>query len=63
MNSAMKVACCLLLVSVAAACKPPPAVGTEGWCKRMEEKPRADWNPNDTSVFTRNCIFDKHTDE
>jgi DUF3012 family protein len=62
MKSVVKISCCLLLLSVA-GCKLPPAVGTDAWCKQMEQKPRADWSPNEASIFTRNCIFEKHTDE
>ena len=63
MNARMKLLCCVLLASVAAGCKPPPARGSERWCKELDAKPKADWNSNDTSVYTRNCIFEKHTNE
>ena len=32
------------------------AVGSEDWCKELEEKPKGDWSTNETATYTKNCI-------
>nr|WP_067290412.1 DUF3012 domain-containing protein [Marinobacterium profundum] len=34
-----------------------PEVGTEAWCKQMEEKPKGDWTVNDAGDFAKSCIL------
>jgi len=36
------------------ACAP---VGSEAWCKKMEEKPKGDWTANEASDYAKNCVF------
>jgi len=33
-------------------------VGSERWCKNMEEKPKGDWTANEAADYTKHCIFD-----
>jgi len=50
----------LLIITVAAtllavsACAP---VGSEAWCKNLEEKPKGDWTANEASDYAANCVF------
>ncbi|MGR5178451.1 DUF3012 domain-containing protein [Vibrio parahaemolyticus] len=32
-------------------------VGSEAWCKDMQEKPKGDWTANEASDYTKHCIF------
>ena len=34
-----------------------PKVGSDAWCKSMEEKPRGDWTMNETGDFAKYCIL------
>jgi hypothetical protein len=34
-----------------------PEVGTEAWCKQMNEKPKGDWTANEAGDYTKHCIF------
>jgi hypothetical protein len=34
-----------------------PEVGSEGWCKQMKEKPKAEWTANEAADYTKHCIF------
>jgi hypothetical protein len=34
-----------------------PEVGSEKWCKMMEEKPSGDWTANDAADYAKHCIF------
>lgn len=34
-----------------------PEVGTEAWCKMMEEKPKGDWSANEVTDYAKHCII------
>lgn len=34
-----------------------PDVGSETWCKAMQEKPKGDWTASEAGDFTRHCLF------
>jgi hypothetical protein len=34
-----------------------PEVGSEAWCKKLADKPKGDWTVNETTEYTKNCIF------
>lgn len=34
-----------------------PEVGSERWCKQMDEKPKGEWSMNEASEYTKSCIF------
>ena len=42
----------LLLLMTACA-----EVGSERWCKKMEEKPKGDWTANEATDYARHCIL------
>ena len=48
------------LLSVVALCLSAcePEVGSEDWCKKMEEKPKGDWSINEAKDYAKHCIFD-----
>lgn len=45
----------LSLILLTAACS--PKVGSEAWCKNMEEKPKGDWTANEAADYAKHCIF------
>ena len=34
-----------------------PEVGSEGWCKAMNEKPKADWTANEAGDYAKHCLL------
>ena len=34
-----------------------PEVGSEAWCKAMQEKPKGDWTANEAAEYTKSCLF------
>ncbi|QIR15745.1 DUF3012 domain-containing protein [Shewanella aestuarii] len=34
-----------------------PEVGSEAWCKKMEDKPKGDWSANEAADYTKHCVF------
>lgn len=34
-----------------------PEVGSEAWCKQLQEKPKGDWSANELADFTKHCVF------
>ena len=32
-------------------------VGSERWCKKMEDKPKGDWTANEATDYAKHCIF------
>jgi len=33
-------------------------VGSERWCKKMEDKSAADWTAREAKDYTKHCVFD-----
>jgi hypothetical protein len=49
-------ACSLALLALALlACQ--PKVGSEAWCKAMNDKPKGDWTVNEAADFAKSCII------
>lgn len=38
-----------------AACE--PEVGSDAWCKKMEDKPKGDWTANEAGDYLKNCVI------
>jgi hypothetical protein len=38
-------------------------VGSERWCKKMEDKPKGDWTANEAADYAKHCIFRSDEDE
>ena len=34
-----------------------PEVGSETWCKKLEEKPNGDWTVNEATDYAKHCVF------
>ena len=34
-----------------------PEVGSEAWCKKMEETPKGDWSANMAADYAKFCVF------
>ncbi len=45
----------LLLAGSLTACT--PEIGSESWCKQMQEKPKGDWSTNEAADFAQHCLF------
>jgi hypothetical protein len=55
MNANLKtVALALALALGAGGCA---KVGSEAWCKDMEEKPKGDWTANEAGDYAKHCVF------
>ncbi|BDY04842.1 DUF3012 domain-containing protein [Ferrimonas sp. YFM] len=50
-----KIFAALALLSLMTACS--PEVGSEAWCKKMEEKPKGDWTANEATDYAKHCVF------
>ena len=48
----------LVLATIMVFCSGCAEVGSERWCKNMEEKPKGDWSTNEAADYTTNCMFD-----
>ena len=53
----------LLGLSILAASGCAPEVGSDAWCKQMDETPKGDWSLNDTGEYAKSCIFRKSEDD
>lgn len=34
-----------------------PEVGSEAWCKQMQEKPKGEWTANEAADYAKHCVF------
>lgn len=34
-----------------------PEVGSEAWCKKMEDKPKGDWTANEAGDYLKHCVI------
>lgn len=34
-----------------------PKVGSEAWCKKLNEKPKGDWTTNEATAYATHCLF------
>ncbi len=34
-----------------------PAVGSDAWCEKQKETPKADWSANNAADFAKHCVF------
>ena len=44
-----------LFIMTLTACA--PEVGSERWCKNMQEKDKSDWTMNEASDYTKSCLL------
>ena len=40
-----------------------PEVGSEAWCKKMDETPKGEWTMNATRDYTKYCVLKLEKDE
>jgi len=51
-----KLSCLVALAALAlAACE--PEVGSDAWCKKMEDKPKGDWTANEAGDYLKHCVI------
>ena len=48
-----------LVVTTACA----PEVGSERWCRKMADTPKADWSMNDARAYAQHCILGEEDEE
>ncbi|EAU55720.1 DUF3012 domain-containing protein [Mariprofundus ferrooxydans] len=48
----------MLLLFTLSACSPEP--GTEAWCNKIKEKPKADWSSNDAATYAKYCVMGQY---
>ena len=34
-----------------------PEVGSDAWCEKMKETPKADWSANDAADYAKHCLL------
>jgi hypothetical protein len=44
-----------LLCYLALSCSPD--VGSEAWCKKMNETPKGDWSANEAADYAKHCLL------
>ena len=47
--------CLLSLVNMLAGCS--PEVGSEEWCQKIKEKPKADWTAREAADYAKHCLI------
>lgn len=47
----------LLFCALALVLGCAPEVGSERWCEKLKEKPKADWSANEATDFAKHCLF------
>ena len=47
-----------LLFFVLAVLACAPRIGSEAWCEKQQETPKADWSANNAADFVKHCVFD-----
>jgi hypothetical protein len=47
----------LAITAVCALAACAPKVGSEAWCKNMQEKASGDWTINEAADFAKHCIL------
>ena len=58
MKNTGKLITILLIVFVLMLLTACSKVGSERWCKNMEDKSVADWSARETKDFAKHCVFD-----
>lgn len=34
-----------------------PEIGSEKWCKQLEETPKGEWSANEAKDYAKHCLF------
>ncbi|GGI92689.1 DUF3012 domain-containing protein [Shewanella gelidii] len=55
MKKSVSVALALAFAASLTACA--PEVGSEAWCKKLEDKPKGDWTANEATDYAKHCVF------
>jgi len=58
MNNRSRVLVVTLALVFLAALPSCAKVGSEGWCKKMEEKSAADWTAREAKDYAKHCVFE-----
>jgi hypothetical protein len=55
MKMSNKMFAVLLALAFLSGCA--PEVGSDAWCKLMEDKPKGDWTVNEAGDYAKHCVF------
>ena len=55
MKAIFQVAVILGILGLCGGCS--PKVGSEAWCKAMNNKPKGQWTVDEASEYTKHCLF------
>ena len=58
MNSTDKIIAIILALLFFATVPSCAKVGSERWCKKMEDKSAADWTAREAKDYAKHCVFD-----
>ena len=47
----------LLIFSLCGLSACAPKVGSDAWCKKMEQKAKGDWTANEAGAYAKSCVF------
>jgi len=47
----------ILMLSLSGLSACSPKVGSDAWCKKMDEKAKGDWTANEAGEYAKNCVF------
>ncbi|MCP3670280.1 MAG: DUF3012 domain-containing protein [Gammaproteobacteria bacterium] len=48
---------CVVLIAVVFLLTACARVGSESWCRKMQETPKQEWTINQVSDYTESCLF------
>ncbi len=48
---------CVVLIAVVFLLTACAQVGSESWCRKMQETPKQEWTINQASDYTESCLF------
>ena len=47
----------ILALSIPGLSACAPKVGSDAWCKKMEQKAKGEWTANEAGAYAKSCVF------
>lgn len=47
----------ILALSILGLSACAPKVGSDAWCKKMEQKAKGEWTANEAGAYAKSCVF------
>lgn len=57
MKRMFSVAAAIAVLAILLGCA--PEVGSEEWCRKLDDKPKGDWSASEAGDYAKHCIFRK----